>query len=133
MRSDRFFDTNVVLYGVAPETRKGPIVEGLMLEGGVISVQVLNECVAVCRGKFALSWPDIDQMLRGLNAAFRVTPVTRDTHDRGVSICRRYGFRVYDSLLLAAALEAGCTTFLSEDLQHGQVIDDVLTVLNPFQ
>jgi predicted nucleic acid-binding protein len=38
----------------------------------------------------------------------------------------------YDSMIVAAALEAGCRTLCSEDLQHGQVIERRLTVINPF-
>ena len=48
-----------------------------------------------------------------------------------VSILGRYGFSFYDSLIVAAALEAGCTRLYSEDLQHGQRIQR-LTILNPF-
>jgi len=44
----------------------------------------------------------------------------------------RYRFSYYDSLVIAAALSAGCTTLYSEDMQHGQVIDGRLTVINPF-
>jgi predicted nucleic acid-binding protein len=52
-------------------------------------------------------------------------------YERGIMVQARYGFHFYDSLIVAAALEAGCTRLLSEDLQHGQRIDS-LTVENPF-
>ena len=67
-----------------------------------------------------------------MRAACVTQPVTEDTHDRGVDIAERYGFSLYDSLIIAAAREAGCTTLFSEDLQHRQVIDGALTVRNPF-
>ena len=47
-------------------------------------------------------------------------------------IAARYGFHIYDALIVAAVLEAGCTTLYSEDLQQGQVLDGTLTVQNPF-
>ncbi len=59
-------------------------------------------------------------------------PVTLDTHLLGVELARRYGCRLYDSLLLAAALEGSCTVFYSEDLQHGQTVG-TLTIRNPFR
>ena len=37
----------------------------------------------------------------------------------------------WDSLIVAAALDAGCTTLYSEDMQHGQRISDQLTIVNP--
>jgi predicted nucleic acid-binding protein len=54
-----------------------------------------------------------------------------DTHDQALRIAERYGFQIYDSLIVAAALEAGCTTLYSEDMQDGQSID-TLTIRNPF-
>jgi predicted nucleic acid-binding protein len=37
----------------------------------------------------------------------------------------------FDSLIIAAALSAGCDRLYSEDLQHGQLIEG-LTIVNPF-
>jgi len=47
-------------------------------------------------------------------------------------IVRRFGFNIFDALLIAAAHEADCTTFYSEDMHDGQVIDG-LTIRNPFR
>jgi len=68
-------------------------------------------------------------LIRGL---CRVVPLSEETHDRGVAIAERYGFSVYDSLILAATLLTDCTTVYSEDLQDGQCIEDRLKVRNPF-
>ena len=54
------------------------------------------------------------------------------TIQRACKIAERYSFSFYDSLIVAAALESGCLILFSEDLQHGQVIEKVLTVKNPF-
>lgn len=62
----------------------------------------------------------------------RNSALTEDVHDRGLDIAERYGFSLYDSMIVAAALCAGCTTLFTEDLQHRQVIDGALTVRNPF-
>ena len=50
-----------------------------------------------------------------------------------LDVAARYGFSHYDSLIIAAALESGCSTLYSEDLRHGQVIDQHLTIINPFK
>ena len=133
MVADPFVDTNVLIYTLSRDDRRAHRAQQILRDGGVISVQVLNEFVAVMRGRYKLEWSDIQTPLDIIQSNFTVTPVTLQTHRAGMSIAERFGYRIYDSLLLAAAVEAGCSTFLSEDLQHGQVIEDALTVVNPFQ
>ncbi|MEO5344322.1 MAG: nucleic-acid-binding protein, partial [Gammaproteobacteria bacterium SHHR-1] len=50
-----------------------------------------------------------------------------------LDIASRYSLSHYDSLILAAALEAGCSVVYSEDMQHGQQINNRLTIINPFR
>ena len=130
--ADVFFDTSVVLYLLSADAQKADRVETLLGAGGAISVQVLNEFAAVARRKAALSWLGVREALSVVRATCVTYPVTEETHDRGVDIAGRYGFSLYDSMIVAAAHCAGCTTLFSEDLQHRQVIDGALTVRNPF-
>jgi predicted nucleic acid-binding protein len=130
--TDAFFDSNVLLYVTSPDARKASRAEALLISGGTISVQVLNECALAASRKFGASWPEIRNMLEIFADSLTVTSLTIETHRRGLWIAERYRFRVYDSMLLAAALLAGCATFYSEDMQHGQVIDGSLTILDPF-
>jgi predicted nucleic acid-binding protein len=58
-------------------------------------------------------------------------PITVDIHDIALAISNRYGYGIYDALIVAAALQAECGTLYSEDMQHGQKIDG-LTIRNPF-
>lgn len=58
-------------------------------------------------------------------------PISLSTHQRGIRVAERYGFTIYDSLMIAAALEAGCRTLLTEDLQDGMQIES-LQIHNPF-
>ncbi len=59
-------------------------------------------------------------------------PTTITTHNLALEIAARYGYRIYDSLVIAAALEASCDTLFSEDMQDGQKIGN-LTIRNPFR
>ena len=68
-----------------------------------------------------------------IRAVCKVVPVTGETHDKGLEIVERYGLAVYDAMIVASALLAGCGTLLSEDMQDGQVLDGRLTVSNPFR
>jgi predicted nucleic acid-binding protein len=130
--ADVFFDTSILLYLLSPDVRKADRVETLLGAGGAISVQVLNEFAAVARRKAALSCPEVREVLGAVRTACVTHPLTEKTHDAGVDIAERYGFSLYDSMIIAAAQGAGCTTLFSEDLQHRQVIDGRLTVRNPF-
>ena len=133
MSDKAFFDTNILVYVVGQKDERTSTAEALVANGGVISVQVLNELASVSRRKLGLSWEDLGDAL----AALRVlcpspTPLTTDTHDAGLRIAAKYGFPFYDALIAAAALEAECITLYSEDFQDGQVIEGRLTVRNPF-
>ncbi len=130
--TEPFFDSNALAYVMSADTAKGGKAEALLLGGGVISVQVLNEFALVARRKHALSWDEIRFALDRIRSACRVEPLTEDTHDLAVEIAERYGYRIYDSAILAAALLAGCSTVYSEDMHDGQVIESALTIRNPF-
>jgi len=113
-----------------PRTKKA---EELLASGGALSVQVLNEFVSVARRKILMSWSDVREALD----VFRVlcplpVPVTIEIHETALEIAQKYGYSVYDALVIAAALEAGCATLYSEDLHDGQTIDGKLTIRNPF-
>ena len=130
--AEAFFDTSVVLYLLSGNATKAERAEELLASKGVISVQVLNEFAAVATRKHALSPAEIREVLGTVRTLCSTLPITVDMHDRGLEIAERYGFSVYDSMILAAALQAGCRTLYSEDLQHMQVIERRLTVVNPF-
>jgi predicted nucleic acid-binding protein len=128
--ADVFFDSNVLLYLASTGVR--PARARLLLNrGGTVSVQVLNEIASVARRKFMMAWPEIHEILQVIHSACRIEPLSLTIHERGLAIAERFGFRVYDSMIVAAALEAGCTTLFSEDMQHGQRIDR-MTIRNPF-
>ncbi len=131
--AEAFFDTSVLLYLLKDDAEKAERVEGLLTRQGAINVQVLNEFAAVALRKQALSLAEIREFL-GVGREFCVThPLTPEVHERGLGILDRYGFSLYDSMIVAAAQQAGCRMLYSEDLQHGQVIDKRLKVVNPFK
>jgi predicted nucleic acid-binding protein len=133
MRGDRaFFDTNVLLYAFAKGDPRAPVAENLLAAGGVFGVQTLNEFVAVSVRKLAMPWKDVLEALSALRVLCpSPAPLTVQTHEAALRITGRYGYHIYDSLAIAAALEAGCNTLFSEDLHDGQKIEG-LTISNPF-
>ncbi len=78
-----------------------------------------------------MDWDTIQSVLDGLVRNFEVHPVTLKIHTFGVAIAKRHGLRIYDALIVSAAISAGCRILYSEDMHHGLVIDG-LTITNPF-
>jgi predicted nucleic acid-binding protein len=130
--ADSFIDTSVLLYLLSGESPKADRVEELLAQRGAISVQVLNEFAAVATRKLALSLDEVSEVLETVRALCTTHPLTVESHDRGIQVAQRYKFSLYDSMIIASALLAGCRRLYAEDLQHGQMVDAQLTVINPF-
>jgi predicted nucleic acid-binding protein len=130
--ADPFFDTSVLLYLLSSDADKADRIEILLSARGIVSVQVLNEFAVVALRKLKMPLSEVREILDTIRAVCAVEPLTIETHDRGLAVCERYRFSLYDSVLVAAALISGATILYSEDLQHGQVIDNQLRVTNPF-
>ena len=132
----KFIDTNILVY-VADirDPQKQGIAEDIVAaaldsDGFLISEQVLNEFSSIAMSKLKISKDAIKEYLK----FFRdLATVTFPSHvaERGLDIAERYQLQFYDSLLLATAEANGCTEFISEDLNDGQVYCG-MKVVNPF-
>jgi predicted nucleic acid-binding protein len=132
MPGKAFLDTNILVYAYSLNDPRKQIAEQLMIEGGTIGIQTLNEFVTVERNKFKVSWALIINWLRIIEKLCPPPiPLTMAIHNRGVRIAQASGYHLYDSLMLAAAIEASCRFFYSEDMRGGQTIEK-LTIRNPF-
>jgi predicted nucleic acid-binding protein len=130
--ADSFFDTSVLLYLLSDDSVRADRIETLLAARGVISVQVLNEFAVVALRKLKMPLNEVREILDTIRAVCAVEPITVETHDRGLAVFERYRFLLYDSMLVATALISGAKILYSEDLQHGQIIDNQLRVTNPF-
>jgi len=131
--AEAFFDTNVLLYLVSSDTEKADRVEELLTQPSVISVQVLNEFTNVASRKFAMPLTEVREALETIRTICRTEPITVEDHDRALDVMERYKFSLYDSVIVASALRNDCEVLYTEDLQHGQVIERQLAILNPFK
>jgi predicted nucleic acid-binding protein len=130
--ADSFFDTNVLLYLLSKDAGKADRAEALLVSGGVVSVQVLNEFAAVASRKLAMAIPEIREILSTIRNICDVKPLDIETHELGLNIAERYKFSIYDGLIVAAAMRANCAVLYTEDFQDGQAIDE-LQIRNPFR
>ena len=127
------FDTNVLAYLASHDTAKADRAEATLAEGGSISVQVLNELANVARRKMQMSWDETHAFLDMLRGLLTVHPLTVEIHETGLRLAERHGFSVYDAMIAASALHAGCDRLWSEDMRHGMTLDEGLRIVNPFR
>ena len=134
MRAEFFLDTNVLLYAASSaksEQYKRTKARELLASDGVgLSIQVQAEIYVNATAKFKLSHETAVAILESLDA-YPIQPVTESVFWAALQIKERYQLSYWDSAILAAALELGCHTVYSEDLNHGQVYAGV-RVINPF-
>ena len=139
MSAKSFLDTNLFIYQLeARDDRKSAIADALIREGvatgnSCISYQVVQECLNIIlrKAEVPLDASSARAYLDHVLTPLLQVPASAHLYHRGLNIHDRYRFGFYDSLIVAAALEAGCSRLLTEDLQDGQKIE-TLTVTNPF-
>ncbi len=95
-------------------------------------MQVLNEVTNVAHRKYSIPWEKIDAVLGLVRGLCRVEPLTTTTYDIGRRIAAQYRLRVYDAMIIAAALNVQCDIVYTEDMHNGLVVDNRLHVLDPF-
>lgn len=127
-----FLDTNVLLYLLSADSGKADVAEALLRKGGIISIQVLSEFTSVCSRKLKMSYGEIREILTTINMVLDVRDLTQTTHQTALDLAERYGYSFYDSMILSAAINAGCGLVYTEDLHSGQHIQDRLLIVNPF-
>jgi predicted nucleic acid-binding protein len=126
-----FFDTNILVYAQQMDG-KGDRARALFAGGGKLSVQVLNEFTAVSRRKQRRDWREIDEAVADvLTIVDPPLPLTLDLHHSARSLAQDHQLSFYDALIVATAIEAGCDTLFSEDMQYGRSIGG-LNIVNPF-
>jgi len=131
--NDRFFiDSNVALYLVREFSEKKDTALNFLEKIPVISIQVINENINVCHKKFELSVEIIQKHITTLFEKCIVAQISRETTEKAIRILLKYKYSYYDSLIIASALENNCKILYSEDLQHKQIIEKTLTIINPF-
>lgn len=129
-----FLDSNIFIYAYSEtDPKKANIARRVIASGNVvISAQVINEFVSVAYKKLHHSIDQIEEAVREFLPFTHPMPLSAETSLLALRIAKQLRFAWYDSLIIASALENGCSLLISEDLQHGQIIEESLTIINPF-
>lgn len=128
-----FLDSNVLIYAFTDEP-KAATAQDLLKQRPIISVQGLNEFVHVGRRKLGMDWQQVKEAVASLRKLCpTILGLEEATQVEAMRIAERYGYSIFDSCIVASALEAGSSTLWSEDMHHGMVIDGRLLIANPFR
>lgn len=133
--SDKIFlDTNIVIYAhtdldLSKQNKAQSIIN---TEDTLISTQVLQETANILHKKFKHSWPDVSKVLADLVDNNIIYINKGSTAIKACLIASRYGFSFYDSLIISSAIESEVEILYSEDMQHRQLIEKQVRIINPF-
>lgn len=128
-----FLDSNILLYALGDEGEKRETAWTLLNDSSVISTQVINECSHVMIRKGMKSREEVEALLEDILCLVNTNDIGLSEIRLAWNLGQRYKYGHFDSLILASALNSGCVTLLSEDFQHGQTINESLTILDPFR
>jgi predicted nucleic acid-binding protein len=136
MSDSIFADSNLWLYAFVlrpgeefKHTRALSLVEAMSRY--TISTQVVSEVSSNLLRKAGMAEDDVLDIVEGFYRRCRIINTGLECHRTASRLRSAYQFSFWDSLIVAAAFEAGCNVIYSEDMQHGQVIDKKITILNP--
>jgi predicted nucleic acid-binding protein len=134
MKDSFFIDSNIFLYAFSDKDNdKQKISKNIVSSRNVVSVQVVNEVSKNLLYKLSFDENEIIKFIDSLYQKHQVTELTKTIFIHASNIRKKYNFSYYDSIIVAMALENECNVLYSEDMQHNQIVDDKLTIINPFK
>jgi predicted nucleic acid-binding protein len=129
-----FVDTNILIYAFTTDESMKRELAVDVLENcvPVLSIQVLKEFTNVLVRKTEMEATDIGNLIREIMGVSEIAIEKTELIHSALKICDKYGYSFYDSYIIATAIDSKCQILLSEDMQNGQIIENRLTVKNPF-
>jgi predicted nucleic acid-binding protein len=127
-------DTNILVYlhDIDTGSPKRRIAYGLIADNPYISAQVTSEYLNVCLKKLKMPKHDALDSLMNWLPFCNLTAFNNDIYIKAQSLIKKYQFQLFDSIIIASAIESGCSVLFSEDMQHNLVVEKTLRIVNPF-
>ena len=134
MSGNVFLDTNIIIYAYSlSDPKKQSISSEILLNNDcTISTQVINEYCNVCFKKNLMHISEILLDVDNILDICELVKIDEITIKEALLIKESYKYSYYDSLILSSVLKNNCSILYSEDLQHGQIIENSLKIMNPF-
>ncbi len=132
MKDKVFLDSNILIYLISADVSKKEKAKILLNPDFFISTQVVAENINVCLRKLKLSKEKAFNHGEFLLSRFNVVTLEKSFFSVSFDLISKYQFSFWDSLIVASALESGCSILYTEDMQDGRVIENQLKIVNPF-
>jgi len=132
--SDRItLDSNILIYAFADNNdfRKSIAID-IIAKCNIISIQAVNETSYILLKKFKLPKEQLEKVIQFMKDQFIISSLTTNILDQTITLCKKYNFSFWDSMMIAAALDNHCSIIYTEDLSHDQLIESRLRIVNPF-
>ncbi len=133
MSGKYFLDTNILIYSIGNIVPKKRTAVSLIGKYAVISTQIIAESANVMCRRLNCSYSEIRSVTDKFAEKMNLHIITHHIIRTAFDIAEKYGYSYFDSQVIAGALESGCAILHSEDLQHNQLIENRLRIINPFR
>ena len=130
--NETFVDSNILIYLADIDVYKKEVAERILLTNPCINSQVLVEVANVCKRKFRFNKANLLVLWNNILKDCFVVPTDHQSIQKATQLVKRYDFQLFDALIVADALGADCTILYSEDMQHNMLVENKLTIINPF-
>jgi predicted nucleic acid-binding protein len=128
-----FVDSNICIYALNnSDAIKQNIAFDILDTNPIITSQVCIETMLVLSRKFKLPLPVCEDSIKQLLATTHFMPITLTNIEFALSIKSKYKFSFLDSIIVVSALHNNCEILYSEDMHHGLIVENKLTIINPF-
>lgn len=131
-----FIDSNIWLYAFLQQQdpQKTQIAQALVQQNRLIfvSTQIINE---VCRNlirKAGFTEQEIRLLIQEYYSAYSVVELDQHILLHASTLREQYQFAFWDSIIISSALQTTARTLYSEDMQDGMIVEQRLTIVNPF-
>ena len=141
MNDSVFVDSNIFLYAFSKvddkskikELEKHSIASKIILENISISTQVINEVSNNMLRKLKFSNTEVREFVESCYGRYKIVNFSKGLFLIASEVREKYNISYYDSLIVSAGLKANATILYSEDMHNGLVVNDCLTIINPFE
>ncbi len=133
MSDKSFVDSNIFLYAFSDKNIDKQIIASHLIQNTItISTQVVNEVSSNMIKKLKFDNREIQAFIESCYSRYTLVNFSQEVFVIGCRLREKYSLSYYDSLIVSSALSSQSNTLYSEDMQHQLLIDNQLTIINPF-
>ena len=126
-------DTNILIYSHDESAvDKQNIARDLIVRSPIVCTQVLSEYISILKRLLNISKTMVISACMPNLKYCQIQAVDIVILQTAERLIHRYDFQLFDAIIVASALESGCKTLYSEDMQHEMTVDKQLSIINPF-